>query len=489
MTTPVSFKIPLEGDAPLAKTEASSAVADYLSSVASAGADLQAGFRTVLECLHEGILVTDMDDVVLYANCRMAELAGYDVSEMVGRPAYELILPPSQWEGLRDRHEHRARGMSETYEKELLRKDGTYFTAHINAAPYRCATTGRILGTVGAISDVTERRRVERALVESEARFRSAFASAAIGMAMIHPDGRFIQVNDTFCQFLGYEADELLRLSIADVSHPEDLVENHDLIRQALKRRIPYYRMRKRYLHRDGHLVWGDLSGSVVWSEDDRSPLYIIGQVQDVTAQQRAEEEREASRRAASEAAQQQRVFLRDVLLSVTGGKLQLCDRSSDLPSAPDGVQPQMASLTAATLNEFRAAVREAAESLALPTPRVGDLLLAVGEASMNAVVHAGRGEASVYTDTARGIVQVWVEDDGGGISLADLPRATLERGYTTAGSMGCGFWMMLQTVDRVWLLTGPQGTTVVLEQGLEQPDPDDLALEGAWGEAGFHVG
>ena len=89
----------------------------------------------------------------------------------------------------------------------------------------------------------------------------------------------------------------------------------------------------------------------------------------------------------------------------------------------------------------------------------------------MNAVVH-GRGGTGEICSNAQGTVQVWVTDTGQGISMEHLPRATLERGYTTAGTLGHGFWLMLNTVDRVWLLTGPSGTTIVLEQDRMAPAP-----------------
>jgi len=69
----------------------------------------------------------------------------------------------------------------------------------------------------------------------------------------------------------------------------------------------------------------------------------------------------------------------------------------------------------------------------------------------------------------------VWVEDGGGGIAMARLPEATLKRGYTTTGTLGHGFKMMVQATNRLWLLTGPTGTTVVLEVGREAPSPDWL--------------
>ena len=75
----------------------------------------------------------------------------------------------------------------------------------------------------------------------------------------------------------------------------------------------------------------------------------------------------------------------------------------------------------------------------------------AASEAAMNAIVHAGTGEGKICCNSG-GVVQVWIEDRGQGIKLDHLTMATLERGYTTAGTFGHGFWMMLQTVDRLWL-------------------------------------
>ena len=79
----------------------------------------------------------------------------------------------------------------------------------------------------------------------------------------------------------------------------------------------------------------------------------------------------------------------------------------------------------------------------------------------MNAVVHGGGGEAEVRADDER--VQVWIKDQGTGIQMAELPRVTLELGYSTKESLGHGFWMMLRAADTIHLLTGAAGTTVVI--------------------------
>jgi len=87
----------------------------------------------------------------------------------------------------------------------------------------------------------------------------------------------------------------------------------------------------------------------------------------------------------------------------------------------------------------------------------------------------AGGGTASVFEETESGRIQVWIQDEGKGIDLAHLPRATLETGYGTgSGGIGHGFYLMLSMADRLYLLTGPRGTTMVLEK-------DRISEEPAW--------
>lgn len=93
----------------------------------------------------------------------------------------------------------------------------------------------------------------------------------------------------------------------------------------------------------------------------------------------------------------------------------------------------------------------------------------------MNAVVHGGGGTANVLAAPGKGVVQVWIRDGGAGIAVERMHRAVLERGWTTAGSLGHGFFMMLQTADRIYLHTQRQGTTVVIEKRRTPPDPDWL--------------
>ena len=125
-------------------------------------------------------------------------------------------------------------------------------------------------------------------------------------------------------------------------------------------------------------------------------------------------------------------------------------------------------------LRELRRQAFGAAQKAGMPEERCYDLELAVGEAGMNAVVHAGEGVGQVFSDLAACIVQVRIADRGEGIAVENLPRATLARGYSTKDTLGHGMKMILQTVSRTWLLTGPAGTTIVLEQ---RPEPAPAGL------------
>ena len=175
----------------------------------------EAQFRSVFEGMGEGLLITDLHDVVSYANGRMAEMTGYGCREMIGRRAYELFLPPEEWPTLGSHNERRAQGYSDVYETILRRKDGSEFWGLIHATPLRDAR-GQVVGTIGAQIDITERKWAEAALRESEERFR-ALIEQAVDAVMVHDEtGQMLMANARVCRNLGYTRAELLRLRVSD---------------------------------------------------------------------------------------------------------------------------------------------------------------------------------------------------------------------------------------------------------------------------------
>ena len=144
---------------------------------------------------------------------------------------------------------------------------------------------------------ISDRQRVEAALQESEERFRSAFDSAAIGMALVALDGRWLKVNPALCEIVGYAEEELLATTFQAITHPDDLDTDLDYVRQLLEGKIRSYEMEKRYFHKQGHVVWILLSGALVRDAEGK-PLYFIGQIQDITKRKQTEEAlRESERR------------------------------------------------------------------------------------------------------------------------------------------------------------------------------------------------
>ncbi|BDI28779.1 hypothetical protein CCAX7_008300 [Capsulimonas corticalis] len=174
------------------------------------------------------------------------------------------------------------------------------------------------------------------------------------------------------------------------------------------------------------------------------------------------------------EAAGRQRAFVRDVLASVTDGRLRLCETSAELPDPIGGSGDWIPLLPASGMRRLRDGVKEAVRVSGFGDDRGDNLATAASEAAMNAIVHAGDGLGRVCRNDDR--VQVWVVDQGQGIAVEHLPRATLEKGYTTAGTLGQGFKLMLASVDRLWLLTGSTGTTIVMEQDRIRPGARWLA-------------
>ncbi|BDI31559.1 hypothetical protein CCAX7_36100 [Capsulimonas corticalis] len=174
-------------------------------------------------------------------------------------------------------------------------------------------------------------------------------------------------------------------------------------------------------------------------------------------------------------ARQRERNTLREVLAAVTGGKFNLVFDRSELPAEQGKDLGRKLKLTPTDgLRDLRHLVRQAAYHAGYSDERQNDLLTVASEAGMNAIVHAGEGVARVRL-TESGMTQIWIEDQGKGIATADLPRAALARGYSTQGTLGHGIKMMLDTCDRMHLLTGSRGTIVVLEQDATPPSPSWL--------------
>lgn len=134
-----------------------------------------------------------------------------------------------------------------------------------------------------------EREAAVAALQHSHARFEAVFEQAAVGIALVAPNGRWLKVNRRLAEIVGYSPEELLEKTFQDITHPDDLAPDLAYVRQMLAHEIERYAMEKRYIRKDGSIVWIRLTVALVWKPDGR-PDYFISVVEDIMRQHEAEE-------------------------------------------------------------------------------------------------------------------------------------------------------------------------------------------------------
>jgi diguanylate cyclase (GGDEF)-like protein/PAS domain S-box-containing protein len=142
--------------------------------------------------------------------------------------------------------------------------------------------------------DRDARRWAQRELEESEERFRFAMHFSSVGMALVAPDGRWLGTNPALCNIVGYSENELLATDVQSITYPDDRDADTVQVRQMLDRTIESYQTNKRYVRKDGRVVWTQLSGSLVWLQSGE-PHYFIYQIQDITDRVNAERALRAS--------------------------------------------------------------------------------------------------------------------------------------------------------------------------------------------------
>jgi PAS domain S-box-containing protein len=143
---------------------------------------------------------------------------------------------------------------------------------------------------IGAMQDLTEQKKSEAALRESEERFRRVFEEGPLGLALIGKDYRFEKANSALCRMVDYDEVELLQLSFVDITHPDDVRADVDLAEQLFKREIPFYRIQKRYVKKSGEIIWINLTASMILGPNGE-PLHGLAMIEDITEIKRTQEE------------------------------------------------------------------------------------------------------------------------------------------------------------------------------------------------------
>lgn len=248
----------------------------------------------LFESAPDAILTADAQQRILTINPAAEMLFGYKAHEAIGKPLEVLI--PQRFRAAHQGHVHAF--VDESVESRRLgagrcvvglRKDGTEVT--LEAAIAKVHTGGSAV-LIAMARDISERQRMETALLASEVRFRATFEQAAMGMALVAPDGRWLRVNKKLCSIVGYRREELLERTFQSITHPDDLQSDLQYVQKMLDGSIANYAMEKRYIRRDGSPVWIHLTAALVRTSGGE-PDYFIAVIEDIEARKRTEQERQ----------------------------------------------------------------------------------------------------------------------------------------------------------------------------------------------------
>jgi PAS domain S-box-containing protein len=252
-------------------------------------------YRMMIESAPEAIIVYTPEKF-LFLNQFAATRLGSDPESLLGHAILEFVHPDSVPVVV-----DRIRQLLKTGEAgpplqvRFVSKTGQAMPAEIVSVPIMFDGQKALLGL---IRDTTRRIEVESALRESEEKFANAFRQSPNGMSFVDPNGRFTKVNRAWCEMLGYTEDELLNLRFADITHPEDVGIDLDQLERLLRRQISSYHRIKRYIRKNGDMIWVSLAVSAVHDAEGK-PIYFIGQMQDITSQRAKEEARASAQRRA----------------------------------------------------------------------------------------------------------------------------------------------------------------------------------------------
>jgi PAS domain S-box-containing protein len=238
--------------------------------------------REVIELAPDAFFLADLSARLTDVNQAACRLLGYRRDELIGKTIVDII-PPEDVPRLAATREYLlSPGKVQVAEWTMLRKDGTPIPVEVSA---NILPDGR---WQAFIRDFTERKRIERALQESEERFRLTLDEAPIGMALVALDGRFVRVNRALCEIVGYGSNELTGLTFQAITHPDDLDTDLAAAGQLIRGEISRYQGEKRYLSRDGAIVDVLLSVSTL-RDREGTPRYFISQVEDIRERKRTD--------------------------------------------------------------------------------------------------------------------------------------------------------------------------------------------------------
>lgn len=247
-------------------------------------------FRLTFEQAAVGMAHVAADGRWIRINQKICEISGYTEAELL-QMRFQDITHPDDLAADVEQAEKIITGELDQYsmEKRYIRKDGSIAWADLTVSAVRDAEN-RLKYFVGVVQDINERKNAEDRLRETDERFRQTFDQAAVGIAHIAQDGRWLRVNQKLCQILGYTTQELLNGTFQGITHPEDLARILANVEKIVKGELDQFATEKRSIRKDGSFLWVNLTLSAV-RDSARQVKYFVAVIEDISVRRDAEEQ------------------------------------------------------------------------------------------------------------------------------------------------------------------------------------------------------
>jgi len=244
--------------------------------------ELERRFELTFDRAAVGMALGDLDGRYLLVNQRFADMLGYSREELKGRAVLDLVLSEEHAEIGRLRKKLLSGEVdSTTDERRYIRKDGRVIWTRRTLSLAR-DSTGTPLYFIGVAEDITASK-------EREERYRTIFANAAVGITHVDLEGILVDVNQKFCDMLGYAKDELLGKAIKDITYPDDYAQGFRYRAQLAQGAAKSAGGEKRFVRKDGTIIWARRTISAAF-DDAGKPQYLISVVEDITERKQAEQ-------------------------------------------------------------------------------------------------------------------------------------------------------------------------------------------------------
>jgi PAS domain S-box-containing protein len=477
------------------------AIAD-VTELRGAGKALKASeqrYRDLFENAIDIVFTSNLQGYITSVNESGEQISRYSRAELTGMNVLQLLAPEYVEEGRRVLEGLAAGREPGTGEWEVVTKDGQQVWLEVSLRLVR--RSGELVEVQGIARDVTKRKRAEEALRQSEARFRAVFENAAIGIALVDTHGHPMDSNPAFQKMLGYNKSELAQMVFTDYTHPADSHSGWNQFTELVEGKRDHYQLDKRFCRKDGEVVWGQLTASLV-RDQNGEPQYAIGMVEDITTRKRAVEAlRELSGRLLRLQDQERRRIARELHDSTAQRLGALAMYLSEVKKSAPDLSPRARTCLSESLElaeECSRETRTLAYLLHPPlldevglgsalrwfvdgyTQRTGihvdlempiqlarlpeDIELAlyrvIQEGLTNIHLHSGSKKAHIHLNCRERQALLTVADEGRG-----LPPGLLERGGQGGAKLGVGISGMRERIRQLGgkfeIDTGSKGTTL----------------------------